>query len=248
MCSLRQCICVTAIFATISCAGSVHAQIAIGSRWVAAPCVHVEWNGSQIHVCAPFVNLTVDLPGCCGCRDYCCQPIEARAGGQFKLGEQLPESPTKHDLAIAANDLRKSLASFRTDEVWQHYLSLAPEEALSDEKLSGAHISHTADANAELVAALRHFDKANQDRDCRAVVTLPTFQKMHVLLANYLVPHDTGPSIVANVRLIDIISVATVSPNLSGMAIDTARTLRIQAAHPTITATVRRGLGPPSGE
>ncbi|HEY2760700.1 MAG TPA: hypothetical protein VGI75_08150, partial [Pirellulales bacterium] len=46
--------------------GSADAQVAVWPGSVVAPFVHVEWNGRWVHVCAPFVNLTVDVPRCCG--------------------------------------------------------------------------------------------------------------------------------------------------------------------------------------
>jgi hypothetical protein len=224
-------VCVAAGLAAMSGSSNARAQVAFGPGFVVAPCVCVEWNGNHVHVCAPFVNLTVDLPCCCGCRDYCGQPIESHSGGQPTFGKQLPVSPTRQDLAVAADELRKSLASFKTDGVWRHYLSLAPNEALSAQPSSGANDWYTSGQHKAFVAALRHFDKANQDPDCRAVADLPAFQKMHTLLANYVARQDSTSSVAENARSISMNSRSTVSTSPSGIAFDTAHTLPAHAGN-----------------
>jgi hypothetical protein len=160
---------------------SARGQVAVWPGSVVAPFVHVQWNNRQVHVCAPFVNLVVDLPRCCCAVPACGTTCESTAGSSGMNVVSYGQA-TRQQLSTAAGELYQSLEQFQTADSWRHYLAVAPGEALSADQLVAP-----ASANREsLVTVLRRFDSANRDDQFGAINRLPEFQRMHTALANYV--------------------------------------------------------------
>jgi hypothetical protein len=162
---------------------SARGQVAIWPGSVVAPFVHVQWNDRQVHVCAPFVNLVVDLPWCCCQPAACSRTCESTADdGRFMGG--MYGHATRQQLATAARELYQSLGQLETAESWRSYLDVAPGETLSADRLDAP--ADTSVDRESLTVVLRHFDSANRDDRYSVINRLPEFQRMHTVLANYM--------------------------------------------------------------
>jgi hypothetical protein len=202
---------------------SASAQVAIWPGSVVAPFVHVQWNARQVHVCAPFVNIVVDLPRCCGRPSPCCETTGAR-GAYSQSDHWLYAHPTRQQLAKSAGKLYQSLDQFQTADSWRNYLAIAPGGVLSEQHPE--HPSAEVANNEALVEVLRHFDTANREQQYQQITALPEFQQLHTLLANYLAAQLNAPINRTEPVSVELASSpwATVSQALqAGWAIDTAR-------------------------
>ncbi|HTQ39043.1 MAG TPA: hypothetical protein VMJ32_08440 [Pirellulales bacterium] len=212
------------------------AQVAVGPGFVVAPFVRVQWNGHQVHVCAPFVNLTVDWPGCCRCCD--CRPACAGTEETYSSPSGYSyDHPTRQQLMQAATRLNQSLEQFQTAESWQRYLAVAPDEALSPEQLASAD-SQTVD---RLVTVLHHFDAANRDEKNRVITRLPDFQQMHTLLANYVAQQSNSQPATAERASVVAASATAPTPATAirmGWAVDIARMPAADAVQKIMAETI----------
>jgi hypothetical protein len=223
-------VCWTAIFLGAMLLSSrfsapAQAQVAIGPGFVVAPCVRVEWDCRHVHVCAPFVNLNVNFCGCRGCLPACCtsETYSRSANGLY--------SPvTRQKLMQTAVELDQALGRFETADSWRHYLGLKPDDVLSTDsarqtELRNVSVSKNDEAD-KLIAILHRFDTANRDEKNRVITSLPEFQQVHTLLANYMaeLPNEstatTDSTVFAGSSAIGVAQVTGV-----GLATDSARML-----------------------
>ncbi len=195
------------------------AQVAVGPGYAVAPCVSVEWDCRHVHVCAPFVNLDVNLPGCCGCTPTCCTTDAYNRSTNTLYGQA-----TRQRLMQAAGELDQSLARFETADSWRSYLALKPGQALASELPQQRETEMNVSEGNTLIAILHRFDAANGDEKNRVITSLPEFQKVHTLLANYVagLPSRSKSrvdfAVFTNSGAADSAHVARV-----GWAVDTAR-------------------------
>jgi hypothetical protein len=203
------------------------AQVAIWPNLVVAPCVRVEWDCHHVHVCAPYVNLNIDLR-CCGCGGgpaSCAETIGAPVpafGGYHH--------PTRQQIATAADKLNHALAQFQTADSWRHYLALG-DLALADTAHDDAsqnsstqqQPADSAQAASTLLAALRHFDAANANAQYQVITALPDFQHAHTLLANYMAQQPSASGKLSWIAPIASMRPVTSKGTPRGWAVDTAR-------------------------
>ncbi|HEY2826645.1 MAG TPA: hypothetical protein VGJ04_03510 [Pirellulales bacterium] len=236
----------TLCFATIR-SQTAQAEIAIWPGTVVAPFVRVQWNWRQVHVCAPFVNIVVDLGRCCcECGAYA---DYGRAPNQLsQTTHRLKSQPTWRQLTKSAAKLDKALDQFETSESWQRYLAVQPGEVLSEPAAQDAINAINKDS---LTVVLRHFDAANRDQQYRQIASLPEFQEVHTLLANYLALQRSPPSahpIVENLSSSGSAWELAFEALRSGQAIDTARIAIGNPTHrpvSTSSAAVKTSLTAP---
>ena len=223
---MRRRLLLTAVLLTAATSALFHppvaqAQVAVWPGTVVAPFVRVEWNGRFVHVCAPFVNLTVDLPRCCGCRPTCCE-TRAPHEASVQACRYIDSPPTRRQIAASAGNLFEALGQFETADTWRHYLEIAPGQLLSTQ--ISAHSPQDASFNDALTNVLRHFDTANRQQQYQQITALPEFQHTHTLLANYLAQQSRG--LTSNVKAVNVAAVgaADTAAVPAGLAVDTART------------------------
>jgi hypothetical protein len=212
---------------------SVQAQVAIWPGSVVAPFVHVEWNGRWVHVCAPFVNLTVDVPRCCGCQPRCYDTCAACTTVAPTIGEAYAH-PTRRQIATSASELFDSLEQFQTADSWRQYLELNAGQALSAEQLS-----RSATSNKQMGDVLRHFDTANRQQQYQPITTLPKFQQLHTLLANYLAQQPRSSFTEVKPANTILTSHTEAAVSLAARAVDTARVERLTDV-PRLTNSVEK--------
>src|SRR5215470_17275140 len=147
-----------ATFFAVTFPKASQAEIAVWPGNVVAPFVHVQWNGRYVHVCAPFVNLTVDMPRCRCCDQSIRQPCEATS--DWQTARRTYAAPTRHQLAKSADALSHALEQFETAESWQNYLAVAPgDDLVAAQTATPTNITANRD---NLISVLRHFDAANR--------------------------------------------------------------------------------------
>jgi hypothetical protein len=228
---------VFAVTFLLTCTVPAQAQVGVWPGLVVAPFVRVQWNARQVHVCAPFVNVVVDLPRCCGMPSPCCETTGTR-GAYSQSDHWLYAHPTRQQLAKSAGMLYQSLDQFQTADSWRNYLALAPGGVLSEQHPE--HPSAEVANNETLVGVLRHFDAANREQQYHQITALPEFQQLHTLLANYLATQPNAPinrTEPVSVELANS-SWATVSQVLqAGLAIDTARMTAVGNARQSVEKT-----------
>jgi hypothetical protein len=200
---------------------SAHAQVAIWPGSVVAPFVHVEWNGRWVHVCAPFVNLTVDVPRCCGCQPRCHDTCAAYTPSAPWMGESYAH-PTRRQIARSAAELFDSLEQFETADSWRNYFELGDGQTLSADQLS-----RSAASNEQLAGVLRHFDAANRQQQYQQITSLPKFQQLHTLLANYLAQQPQANFVAGRSASVILTSHTEALVSSAARAVDTARVERL---------------------
>jgi len=206
---------------------SASAQVAIWPGSVVAPFVHVQWNGRQVHVCAPFVNLVVDLPRCCAAPPSCCEAC-GTGGAYSQSNRELYGRPTRQQLARSASKLFDSLDQFQTADSWRNYLALSPGETLSAEAVN--YPSDTRAVDNRLLAVLRRFDATNRQAEYRQITALPEFQQTHTLLANYLAQQPRSPDSRTKPLSVMLASSSASPVSHAAQAVDIARVAVAQNA------------------
>ncbi len=166
---------------------------------------------------APFVNLTVDMPHCCGCQPRCQEAYSACATSAPAMGETYVH-PTRRQLTKSAAELSNSLEQFQTADNWRQYLELNSGQALSAEQLS-----QSGRSNEKLAEVLRHFDATNRQQKYQQITSLPKFQQLHTLLANYLAQQPRSNFFDGEAVSIKLTSHSEVTVSPAARAVDTAR-------------------------
>jgi hypothetical protein len=212
------------------------AEIAVWPGNVIAPFVHVQWNGRYVHVCAPFVNLTVDMPRCRCCDQVIQQPCEATSNWQTT--RRTYAAPTRHQLAKSAGALSQALEQFETAESWQNYLAVAPGDDLVTTQ-TATPLDATSQRD-NLINVLRHFDSANRDPQYSQITRLPEFRETHMLLANYLARQPQLATDTNEATAASFPSESNLAVSYLARAIDTARTLPAAAPSTENAKSVRQ--------
>ncbi len=166
---------------------------------------------------APFVNLTVDVPRCCGYQPGCYDTCTACTTTAPTIGEAYVH-PSRRQIARSATELFNSLEQFQTVDSWRHYLELDAGQMLSTEPLL-----RSSTSNEQLVEVLRHFDAANRQQDYQQITALPKFQQLHTLLANYLAQQPRSSLFDGTSASMILTSHAAATISQAARAVDTAR-------------------------
>jgi hypothetical protein len=119
---------------------------------------------------------------------------------------------------MSAAELFDSLDQFQTADSWRHYLELDAGQTMSAEQLS-----RSGTSNEKLVEALRHFDAANRQQQYQQITSLPKFQQLHTLLANYLAQQPSTNGFAGKSASMILTSTAEAAVSPAARAVDTAR-------------------------
>ena len=173
------------ILALLLIAAPARGQVAIGPGSVTAPFVHVEWGNGQVHVCAPFVNLDVAVPTCY--HEPQCESTQPHNPPSAYPGAAAAGSVSREQIIASAAKLYGALNRFRTADQWQHYLAVAPGEAL---RLQFETVPASDEGNRampdDLRAALDHFDATANSGEYPMISSFAEFQQTRHLLTRFI--------------------------------------------------------------
>ncbi len=177
------------ILALLLIAVPARGQVAVGPGSVTAPFVHVEWGNGHVHVCAPFVNLDVAVPTCC--HEPACESTQPHYSAPAYSGPATGGSVSRQQIVASATKLYAALNRFRTADQWQHYLAVAPSEAL---RLQFETVPASDEGNRampdDLRTALDHFDATANSGEYPMISSLAEFQQTRRLLARFIAQRD----------------------------------------------------------